>query len=85
MTYTGWPISQVTEKKLNISITARSNGLIFLPRIEACLHSKSIRIRLVRTFAKDHYRPEQEKFTFSQVRRKQYTGWCKTHFIEKEN
>ena len=54
-TSTGWPKSHVTQKKLNIYTTARPNGFIFLPRIEACSHSKSIRARLVRTFVKYHY------------------------------
>ena len=51
----GCPISNPTEKKLNISITARSNGLIFSPRIEACVHFKSMRTRLMRTIAKYNY------------------------------
>ena len=31
---TGWPKSQYTEKKLNISLTVRANNLIFLSMIE---------------------------------------------------
>jgi hypothetical protein len=62
--YTGWSKSHVTEKKWNISITARLNGLIFLPKIETCSHSKSIRTRSVRPFVKYHYWPQQENFTF---------------------
>ena len=39
----------------------------FLPRIEACSHSKFIRARLVRTFVTYHYWLQQENFTFSQI------------------
>ena len=46
--------SRNREKKLNISITARPNGFIFLPRIEACSHFRSIQTRLMGTFAKYH-------------------------------
>ena len=67
--YIGCPISNSTKKKLNISVTARSNGLIFLPRIEACSHSKSIRTRLMRTFVKYHCWPQQENFTCSRIRK----------------
>jgi len=49
-----WPKSHDTKKKLNISATARANGLIFLPIIEACSHFKSIRTRLKRAFIKYH-------------------------------
>jgi hypothetical protein len=73
--HTGWSKSHVTEKKWNISITARPNGLIFLPRIDTCSHSKSIRTRSVRSFVKYDYQPQQENFTFSQVVKKQYKGW----------
>jgi len=58
------------EKNLNISITALPNGLIFLPRIEACLHSKSIRTRLMKTFVNYHYWRQQKNFTFSQIGKK---------------
>ncbi len=30
--YSGWPISNETERKLNISITARRNGIIFFTK-----------------------------------------------------
>jgi len=50
--HTACAISKETQKKLNSSITARPNGLIFLPRIEAYSHSKSIRTRLVRSCVK---------------------------------
>jgi len=49
-----WPKSHYIYKQLNISATARANGLIFLPIIEACLHFKSIRRRLERAFIKYH-------------------------------
>ncbi len=39
----------------------------FLSRIELGSHSKSIRIRLVRTFVKYHCWPQQENLTFSQI------------------
>jgi hypothetical protein len=48
------PKSHDTEKKLNISATARANGLIFLPIIEACSNFKSIQTRLERPFVKYH-------------------------------
>jgi len=82
--YTGWSKSHDTEKKWNISITARPNGLIFLPRIETCSHSKSIRTRSVRSFVKYDYRPQQENFTFSQVGKKQYKRWWKVTLSERK-
>jgi len=51
----GAPLVRKHKKNLNISITARPNRLIFIPRIAACSRSKSIRTRLVRTFAEYHY------------------------------
>jgi hypothetical protein len=67
---TEWPKSRYTEKKLNISITARPNGLIFLSIQEACSHSKSIRTRLARTFVKYHYWPKTRKFYLFTYREK---------------
>ena len=60
---TGWPKSHFTEKKLNISVTTRANGLIFLPIIKACSYFISIKIRLKRTFLMYHYRLQQKNVT----------------------
>ena len=66
----GPKVTQPRKKQSNISVTTRANGLIFLPLVEACSHSKSIRTRLVITFINDHYWPQQENFTGSQIRKK---------------
>jgi hypothetical protein len=69
----GCPVSNSTQKKSSISIMPRPNGLIFLPTIKTLPHSKSTRTRLVITFVKDDYWPQQENFTLSQIRIKIYT------------
>ncbi len=65
-----WPKSHVTEKRSNISVTARTNGLIFLPIIKTCSQFISIRIRLERTFVKYHYWLKQKNLTFLQIGKK---------------
>jgi len=58
---TGWRKSHFTEKKLNISIIARANELIFFSMIKACSSFISIRTRLERTFVKYPYWLQQKK------------------------
>jgi hypothetical protein len=53
--YTGWPISNPAIRNFNISARCRSNGLKFLPVIEACTKFISIKTCLGRSFVKYHY------------------------------
>jgi hypothetical protein len=68
--YTWWAKSQVTEKKLNISITARAKELVFLSMIKACSSFISIRTCLEKPFAKYHYWSQHKNFTSSHIGRK---------------
>jgi hypothetical protein len=79
---TGWPKSRFTDKKLNISLTARANQLIFLSAIEACPRFISIKKYLERPFIKYRYWLQEQNFTFSQIGKNQYTGWSKSQLTE---
>ncbi len=75
--HTGRPESHVRRKEQNFEChhyDSTKRAQFFLPRIEVCSYSKSIRTRLVTTFVKYYYRPHQENFYFfSDTQRKKYT------------
>jgi hypothetical protein len=58
------------KKKMNISIIARSNKLIFLSLIEGCPSFIFTRKRLERTCVKYHYWTQPKIIAFSQIEKK---------------